>query len=57
MDSTAVEIQDKKFNELGLDKLVVNDAQVCCYYRGLGGVSESTPVLVLIHGYPQSSFM
>lgn len=57
MDSTAIEIQNKKFKELGLDTGIANDAQVRCYYRGLGSVSESTPVLVLIHGYPQSSFM
>lgn len=55
--TAAIEAQDAKLNSLGLQKLVVNEEQVCTYSRGLGGVSEKNPVLVLIHGYPQSSYM
>ncbi|KAF2731451.1 alpha/beta-hydrolase [Polyplosphaeria fusca] len=54
--TAATEIQDQKFNSLGLQKLNINEEQVCTYSRGLGGVSEKNPVLVLIHGYPQSSY-
>ena len=57
MAATAAQIQDQKFSALGLSKMIVNDAQVCSYSRGLGAASEKNPILVLIHGYPQSSYM
>lgn len=37
--------------------MIVNDAQVCCYSRSLGTASEKNPILLLIHGYPESSYM
>jgi len=53
----AVQIQDAKFKSLGLQKTVVNKEQVCTYTRNLGAAKEGNPILVLIHGYPQSSYM
>ena len=55
--TSAHKIQDEKFKSLGFSKAIVNKEQVCCYSRGLGTVSEQNPILVLIHGYPQSSYM
>lgn len=55
--ASAIKAQDDKFSSLGLSKTIVNAEQVVTYSRGLGGVSEKNPVLVLIHGYPQSSYM
>lgn len=52
----SLKIQDDKFSSLGLSKTVVNKDQVVVYSRGLAGASEKNPVLVLIHGYPQSSY-
>jgi pimeloyl-ACP methyl ester carboxylesterase len=53
----SLKIQDEKLSSLGLSKAVVNKEQVVCYSRGLENVSEKNPVLVLIHGYPESSYM
>lgn len=53
---SAITIQDKKFNDLGLSKTIVNKEQIAVYSRSLGGASEFNPILVLIHGYPQSAF-
>lgn len=55
--TSAHKTQDEKFSSLGFSKAIVNKEQVCCYSRTLGAVSEKNPVLVLIHGYPQSSYM
>ncbi|KAF2000619.1 hypothetical protein P154DRAFT_534656 [Amniculicola lignicola CBS 123094] len=55
--SSAMQIQDSKFAALGLEKRIVGEERVCCYSRGLGEVGEENPVLVLIHGYPQSSYL
>ncbi|ORY11827.1 Alpha/Beta hydrolase protein [Clohesyomyces aquaticus] len=57
MSISAVKIQDAKFTDLGLSKMIVNESQTCCYTRSLGTVSEKNPVLVLVHGYPQSAYM
>lgn len=57
MASAAAQIQDQRFSALGLSKMIVNDAQVCCYSRCLGAASEKNPILLLIHGYPQSAYM
>jgi hypothetical protein len=57
VSTEALQIQDAKFNSLGLQKMVVNEEQVCTYSRGLGAATEENPVLMLIHGYPQSSYM
>lgn len=54
--ASAIQIQDDKFSSLGLQKTTVNKEQVNCYSRGLGAASEKNPVLVLIHGYPQSAY-
>ncbi|KAF2853732.1 alpha/beta-hydrolase [Plenodomus tracheiphilus IPT5] len=55
--TTAIKLQDDKLSSLGLSKTIVNQEQVTCYSRSLGSASEKNPVLVLIHGYPQSSYM
>ncbi|KAF9701635.1 hypothetical protein EKO04_001131 [Ascochyta lentis] len=55
--TSAHKIQDEKFNNLGFSKAIVNKEQVCSYSRSLGTVSEINPILVLVHGYPQSSYM
>jgi hypothetical protein len=55
--ASSVQIQDQKFSALGLSKMIVNDAQVCTYSRGLGAASDNNPILVLIHGYPSSAYM
>jgi hypothetical protein len=57
MSASAISIQDDKFKSLGLQKTTVNKEQVVTYSRALGAASEQNPVLVLLHGYPQSSFM
>lgn len=57
MSASAISIQDDKFKSLGLQKTTVNKEQVVTYSRALGAASEKNPVLVLLHGYPQSSFM
>lgn len=53
----AMELQDGRLSSLGLSKAIVNQERVACYSRFLGSVSNKNPVLVLIHGYPQSSYM
>jgi len=55
--TTAHKTQDEKFSSLGFSKAIVNREQVCSYSRGLGTVSDQNPILVLVHGYPQSSYM
>jgi hypothetical protein len=52
----SLSIQNDKFSSLGF-KTVVNEAKVLSYSRGLDSVSEKNPILVLIHGYPQSAYM
>jgi pimeloyl-ACP methyl ester carboxylesterase len=55
--ASAVRIQDSKFKDLGLTKTIVNAEHVCTYSRALSSVSDDNPVLVLLHGYPQSSYL
>lgn len=55
--TSAISIQDEKFRSLGFSKAIVNQEQVNCYSRALGAVSDQNPILALIHGYPQSSYM
>jgi hypothetical protein len=55
--AAALKTQDDKFHNLGLTKAVVNKEQVNCYSRALDTASTENPILVLIHGYPQSAFM
>ncbi|KAF2661791.1 alpha/beta-hydrolase [Lophiostoma macrostomum CBS 122681] len=54
---SAIKTQDAKLKDLGLSKTTVNAEQVNTYSRNLGSVSEDNPVLVLIHGYPQSAYL
>jgi hypothetical protein len=52
----SLNIQNDKFSSLGF-KAVQNGAKLLSYSRGLDSVSEKNPILVLVHGYPQSSYM
>lgn len=55
--TSAIQIQDNEFNRLGLTKAVVDENGVTCYSRALDTASEKNPILVLIHGYPQSAYL
>ncbi|CAO2653924.1 Nn.00g106570.m01.CDS01 [Neocucurbitaria sp. VM-36] len=55
--TSALKIQDDKLSSLGLSKTVVNKEEVTTYSRALGAASEKNPILVLVHGYPESAFM
>ncbi|KAF2640090.1 alpha/beta-hydrolase [Massarina eburnea CBS 473.64] len=55
--TTAIKIQDTKFQTLGLTKATTNKEQVVNYTRALNSASAQNPILVLIHGYPESSYM
>lgn len=50
------DIQDQKFAELGLHKATSNKG-IASYYRDLDKADNDNPILVLLHGYPQSSYM
>ncbi|KAF2823089.1 alpha/beta-hydrolase [Ophiobolus disseminans] len=50
----SLKTQDAKFESLKLSRTVVDD--VVCYSRCLDSVAEKNPILVLIHGYPQSAY-
>jgi hypothetical protein len=50
------DIQDQKFADLGLQKTISNKG-IVSYTRGLDKASDKNPVLVLLHGYPQSAYM
>ncbi|RYO37509.1 hypothetical protein AA0111_g2340 [Alternaria arborescens] len=54
---SALKIQDTKLSSLGLSKSIVNKEKVCCYTRSLENADDRNPILVLIHGYPQSAYM
>ncbi|CAI6335423.1 unnamed protein product [Periconia digitata] len=60
---SALSKQDSKFASLGLskselgEKEVGGEGYVNAYMRGLDSVAVGNPVLVLLHGYPQSSYM
>jgi len=49
-------IQDQKFTELGLKKSV-STKKVVSYHQGLAKAGDGNPILVLLHGYPQSAYM
>jgi pimeloyl-ACP methyl ester carboxylesterase len=53
VSSRALEIQDQKFHDLGFQKYTAYPSGICCYSRFNG----EGPILVLIHGYPQSAYM
>ncbi|PSN61420.1 alpha/beta-hydrolase [Corynespora cassiicola Philippines] len=57
MTTAALNTQDAKLASLGMQKTIVNAENVVTYSRGLGAASEENPVLVLVHGYPQSTYM
>ncbi|KAF2093653.1 alpha/beta-hydrolase [Rhizodiscina lignyota] len=52
-----MDIQDKGFSDLGLTKHTVGSPSLCCYARNLDQASANNPILVLIQGYPQTSYM
>ncbi|KAH7117599.1 Alpha/Beta hydrolase protein [Dendryphion nanum] len=49
-------IQDQKFAQLGLQKATTS-TKVVAYHKGLNNVNNNNPILVLLHGYPQSSYI
>lgn len=49
-------IQDQKFAVLGLRKSTSSKG-VVSYHRGLSNASIKTPILVLLHGYPNSAYL
>ena len=49
-------VQDQKFTELGLQKTISNK-KVVSYNRDLEKADGDNPILVLLHGYPQSAYM
>lgn len=49
-------IQDQKFAELGFQK-AVSTRNIASYHRDLNKASGDNPILVLLHGYPQSAYM
>jgi len=56
----SADVEATKFSHHGLTKSVLtlaSGAQVCSYIRGLHDASQRTPILVLIHGYPQTSYL
>ncbi|KAL1794199.1 hypothetical protein ACET3X_007620 [Alternaria dauci] len=55
--ASALRIQDSKLSSLGLSKSIINKEKVCCYTRSLDNADNKNPILVLIHGYPQSAYM
>ena len=50
------ERQDKAFTVLGFTKTTSNEGLVS-YSRDLDQARADNPIIVLIHGYPQSSYM
>ncbi|KAF2674847.1 alpha/beta-hydrolase [Microthyrium microscopicum] len=50
------EIQDAKYEQLGLSKTVSQVGGINAYHRNLDKISSTNPLLVLIHGYPQSAY-
>ena len=49
-------IQDQTFAKLGLQK-AVSEKKIVSYHRGLENASGENPILVLLHGYPQSAYL
>ena len=49
------ELQNSKFQELGLTRSTSKEG-VVAYHRHLETACHGTPVLLLIHGYPQSAY-
>ena len=50
------QIQDQKFADLGLQKSV-SEKGIVSYHRSLTKTTKGDPILVLLHGYPQSAYM
>lgn len=50
------DIQDKKFADLDLQK-AVSKKKVVSYHRSLDKANEKNPIVVLLHGYPESAYM
>ena len=49
-------IQDQKFVDLGLQK-TISAKGVVSYHKHLDAAAKNNPILVLLHGYPQSAYM
>jgi hypothetical protein len=54
--TTMAEIQDARFKELGLSKSISKVGEINVYNRHLDKINPANPLLVLIHGYPQSAY-
>jgi hypothetical protein len=50
------DIQDRKFASLGLQK-TISHAGIVSYNKNLNTANANNPILVLLHGYPQSAYM
>jgi hypothetical protein len=49
-------IQDAKFEKLGLNKTISKVGEINVYHRHLDKINSTNPLLILIHGYPQSAY-
>ena len=49
-------IQDQKFAKLGFQKSI-SSKKIVSYHRDLEKTNDNNPILVLLHGYPQSAYM
>jgi hypothetical protein len=50
------DIQDAEFEKLGLSKTISKVGEINVYHRHLDKINSTNPLLVLIHGYPQSAY-
>jgi pimeloyl-ACP methyl ester carboxylesterase len=50
------QIQDMKFSELGLQKYT-SSKKVVSYHQDLDRANSKNPILVLLHGYPNSAYL
>ncbi|KAF2148777.1 alpha/beta-hydrolase, partial [Myriangium duriaei CBS 260.36] len=54
--TTMAEIQDRKFKELGFQKVNTTKG-VVSYSQNLEKAASDNPIIILLHGYPQSSYI
>lgn len=52
-----MDIQDRSFEKLGLKKQNIGSPELIAYTRNIEQASSSNPIWLLIHGYPQTSYM
>lgn len=50
------QIQDQKFADLGLQK-AISKQKIVSYHKELDTANDKNPIIVLIHGYPESAYM